>query len=139
MSYSNFLTAIHRSLRRIICSCIAPHEFNQIKDTYRCSVVIIFSTPYALRVSCKIDGFRSKDIYCLSNIMNNKTECELYHYSSPFLQSIRTHYPFNSQSLLLLLTPLYQRLISPHPAFSRCSCFIIPRLICPSVRCILPC
>ena len=36
MSYSSFLTALQRSLRRIICSCIAPHEFNQIKDTYHC-------------------------------------------------------------------------------------------------------
>jgi len=37
---------------------------------------------------------------------------------------------------LYLLALLYQRLIGPHPAFSRC--FIVPRLICPSVRCLLP-
>ena len=36
---------------------------------------------------------------------------------------------------LYLLAPLYQRLISFHPAFSRCSRFLVPRLICPSVRC----
>lgn len=73
LCYFSFLTAMHRSLRRIICSCIVRHEFKSRTVTVA-SVVIIFSTPYALRVSSKIDGFRSKDIYCLSNIiMNNKT------------------------------------------------------------------
>lgn len=104
---------MHRSLRRIICSCIVPHEFKS-RTVNVTSVVIIFPPRYALRVSCKIDGFL---------IMNNKTECELYQYSIPLLQvigvfffrfrvhlqssssslygkSIRTHYPFNSQSLL---------------------------------------
>lgn len=140
LSYSSFLTAMRRSLQRIICSCIAPHEFKSRTLTIA-SVVIIFSTPYALRVSCKIDGFRSKDIYCLSNIMNNKTECELF----PSLQvagvfffpswyiynprvvhctPIYTHslsFQFPTFPFTYLLAPLYQRLIGPHPAFSRCS------------------
>ena len=115
---------MHRSLRRIICSCIAPHEFKSRTLTVASVDIIFSSTPYALRVSCKIDGFRSKNIYCLSNIMNNKTECELYCYSFPLLQvigvfflvswyiynplvvhcvhqSIRTHYPFSSHSFPL--------------------------------------
>lgn len=143
MSYFSFLTAMHRSLRRIICSCIAPHKFKSRTLTVA-SVVIIFSTPYALRVSCMIEGFRSKDIYCLSNIMNNKTECELYRYSFPLLQVVGVFFcvsgtsnplvvhcmPIYTHSLSFqfpifpftyLLALLYQRLISSHPAFSRCS------------------
>ena len=66
MTSFRFLTAMHRLLRRIICSCIAPHEFKS-RTLIVASVVINFSTPYALRVSCKIDGFRSKDILSLTS------------------------------------------------------------------------
>lgn len=44
MSYINFLIIMHRSLRRIICSCIAPHEFKS-RTLNIASVVIIFSSP----------------------------------------------------------------------------------------------
>jgi len=67
-----------------------PHKFKSRTVTVA-SVVIIFSTPYALRVSCKIDGFRSKDIYCLSIIMNNNNE--LYCYPFPLLQVIGVFSP----------------------------------------------
>ena len=62
MNYFGFLTAIHRLLQRIICSCIVPHEFNQGHLTVASVVIfepvfpLFSSTPptsHALRVSSR--------------------------------------------------------------------------------------
>jgi hypothetical protein len=112
---------MHRSLRRIICFCIVPHEFKSRTVTVASVVIIFSSTSYTLRVSCKIDGFQSKDIYCLSNIMNNnKTECEPYRYS--FRLALNNF--FNSQSLLTY--PFIPTPISLYPNLSRLFIFHSP-------------
>lgn len=122
---------MHRSLRRIICSCIVPHEFKSRTVTVA-SVVIIFSTPYALRVSCKIDGFRSKDIYCLSIIMNNNNE--LYCYPFPLLQVIGGFPPRFMVHLQTSSIPLYDNLSSSFNSQCLLTCSFIPTPYQPSPR-----
>jgi len=84
------------------------------------------SQSHALRVSsCKTDGFRSKDIYCLNNIMNNKTECELYtpihlsFYRSLVFWRFKVHIHLQSLSSPLFAN-LYAFIILPIPKLSSC-------------------
>jgi len=131
-----------------------PHKFKSRTVTVASVVIIFSSSPYALRVTCKIDGFRSKDTYCLSNIMNNKTECELYHYSFPLLQIIGVFFLFFSFRFMVHLqsssSPLNGNLYAsksqslltfsfiptPYQASSRFFVVRVSRLISSSVRCI---
>lgn len=67
MSYFGFLTVMRRLLRRTIYFCIALHEFKS--GTLNADSIVIFERVFPL-FSCKIDGFRSKDTYRFSNIMD---------------------------------------------------------------------
>ena len=122
---------MHRSLRRIICSCIVPHEFKSRTVTVASVVIIFSSTRYALRVSCKIDGFRSKDIYFVSvtsswitRLIVNFTAIHFPSYRSSvfFFPRFMVHL----QSSSIHCTAIYTHSLSFQFPISTCSCIQTP-------------